>query len=50
MIDILLKYILLYEFLNDFDAQRDFDKNCVTKKPFKQNHSYLKYALVANTK
>ena len=31
MIDILLKYILWYEFLNDLDAQRDFDKNLVTK-------------------
>ena len=46
MIDILLKYILWYEFLNDLDAQRDFDKNFVTKKPVKSNHSYLKYALV----
>ena len=27
MIDILLKYILWYEFLNDLDAQSDFDKN-----------------------
>ena len=32
MIDILLK---IYEFLNDFDAQRDFDKKNVTKKPIK---------------
>ena len=31
MIDILLKYILWYEFLNDLDAQSDFDRN-VTKK------------------
>ena len=33
MIDILLKYILWYEFLNDLDAQRDFEKNknCHTK-------------------
>ena len=27
-----LKYILWYEFLNDLDAQSDFDKNFVTKK------------------
>ena len=26
MIDILLKYIFWYEFLNDLDALRDFDK------------------------
>ena len=32
MIDILLKYILWYDFLNDLDAQSDFDKNFVTKK------------------
>ena len=32
MIDILLKYILWCEFLNDLDAQRDFDKNFVTNK------------------
>ena len=32
MIDILLKYILWYEFLNNLDAQSDFDKNIVTKK------------------
>ena len=32
MIDILLKYILWYEFLNDLDAQSDFDKDFVTKK------------------
>ena len=31
MIDILLKYILWYEILNNLDAQSDFDKNCVTK-------------------
>ena len=35
MIDILLKYILWYEFWNDLDAQSDFDKNFVTKKPVK---------------
>ena len=35
MIDILLKYILWYNFLNDLDAQSDFDKNFVTKKPVK---------------
>ena len=35
MIDILLKYILWYELLNDLDAQSDFDKNFVTKKPIK---------------
>ena len=32
MIDILLKYILWYDFLSDLDAQRDFDKKTVTKK------------------
>ena len=32
MIDILVKYTLWLEFLNDFDAQSDFDKNFVTKK------------------
>ena len=35
MIDILLKYILWYEFLDDLDAQNDFDKKFVTKKPVK---------------
>ena len=35
MIDILLKDILWYEFLNDLDAQRDFNKNFVTKKQVK---------------
>ena len=35
MIDILLKYILWYEFLNDLDAQSDFDKKFVTKNPVK---------------
>ena len=35
MIDILLKYILWYEFSNDLDAQNDFDKNFVTKKVVK---------------
>ena len=34
MIDILLKYyILWYEFLNDLEAQSDFDIDFVTKKP-----------------
>ena len=32
MIDILLKYILWYEFFSDLDAQSNFDKNCVAKK------------------
>ena len=32
MIDILLKYILWYEYFNDLEAQSDFDKNFVTKK------------------
>ena len=32
VIDILLKYTLWREFLNDLDAQSDFDKNIVTKK------------------
>ena len=31
MIDILLKYILRYEFLNNLDAQSDFDTNCHEK-------------------
>ena len=35
MIDILLKYILWYEFLNDLDSQSEFDKNIVTKKVVK---------------
>ena len=35
MIDILLKYILWYEFSNDLDAQSDFDKKILTKKPVK---------------
>ena len=35
MIDILLKHILWYEFLNYLDAQIDFDKNFVTKNPVK---------------
>ena len=45
MIDILLKYILWYEFLSNLDAQSDSDKKIVTKKVVKWNHSYLKYAL-----
>ena len=33
MIDILLKYILpWYEFLNDLDAQSDFDKKKLSQK------------------
>ena len=35
MIDILLKDIPWYEFSNDLDAQSDFDKKNVTKKPVK---------------
>ena len=35
MIDILLKYILWYDFLNELDAQSDYDKNFVPKKPAK---------------
>ena len=35
MIDILLKYILWYEFLNDLNAQSDFGKSFVTKKVVK---------------
>ena len=35
MINIFLKYILYYEFFNDLDDQRDFDKNFVTEKPVK---------------
>ena len=34
MIDILLKYILWYDFLNVLDAQRDFDKKAGKVKPF----------------
>ena len=30
-IDILLKYTLWYEFLNDLDAKSDFDKDFVKK-------------------
>ena len=48
MIDILLKTILWHEFLNDLDAQSDFENNFVTKKVVKWNHSYLKYALRQN--
>ena len=33
MIYILLKYILWYQFLNDLDAQSDFDKIFVIRKP-----------------
>ena len=32
MIYVLLKYILWHEFLNDLDAQSDFEKPFVTKK------------------
>ena len=35
MIDILLKCILWYDFLNDLDAQSDFNKRFVTEKPVK---------------
>ena len=35
MIVILLKYILWHEFLNDLDAQSDFDKNFVIKNVVK---------------
>ena len=35
MIDILLKYILWYEFLKYLDAQSNFYKNFVTKKQVK---------------
>ena len=35
MIAILLKYILWHEFLNDLDAQSDFDKNVVRKNVVK---------------
>ena len=45
MIDILLKYIFWYEFLNDLGAQRDFEKKNCHKKAGPGNHSYLKYAL-----
>ena len=33
--------ILWYDFLNNLDPQKDFDKKCVTKKLVKYNHSYL---------
>ena len=32
----------------NLDAQNDFDKKIVTKKPVKENLSYFKYALVDN--
>ena len=32
MIDILLKYILWHDFLNNLDAKSAFDKKIVTKK------------------
>ena len=32
MIDVLLKYILWYEFLNDLDAKKDFEIKFVTQK------------------
>ena len=32
MINILLKYIFWYEFLNDLDGRRDFDKKFVKKR------------------
>ena len=35
MNDILLKYILWYELLNELEAQSDFDKKIVTKNPVK---------------
>ena len=35
MIDILLKYIIWYEFLNDLDAKWDFEIKFVTKKQVK---------------
>ena len=41
MIDILLKYILWCNFLNNSDAQSHFAKN--------YNHSYLQYALEGKT-
>ena len=41
MVDILLKYIFWYEFSIDLDAQSDFDKEIVTEKLVKENHSYL---------
>ena len=43
--DILLKYILWYDFLNNLDAQSDFDKDFVSRKPVKKKYSYLNYAL-----
>ena len=45
MINILLKYILWHKFLNDLDAENDFDKKFVTKKLVNLSYSYLKYAL-----
>ena len=39
--------ILLYDFLSDLDAQRDFDKSFVRKNVVKLSHSYLKYALIS---
>ena len=46
-INTLLIYTLWYELSSDFDAQSNFDKTFVTKKPVK--HSYIKYALVKIT-
>ena len=45
MIDVLFKYILWYEFLNDLDSQSDFTKYFVIKKLVKLNHSYIMYAV-----
>ena len=41
MVDILFKYILWYEFLNDFDAQSNFDKTFVTRKAGQVEPFYL---------
>ena len=35
MIDILLKYIVWYDLLNNLDTQSDFEKYFVTKKQVK---------------
>ena len=35
----------LYSFLNDVDAQSDFDQNVVRENLVPWNHSYLEYAL-----
>ena len=42
-------YTLRHELLTNFDAQRDFGKNFVTKNLLSSMHSYLKCALYYST-